>query len=297
MPGAAGERLAPQLHCSARMKTGARMNKRTALSSFLAAAALVTVSQIGCGKGDDSALSLQQPGEEGDASLPLHGYAGFGTQCRLGYNGDPKALKLEEIVACPVNLSAVELSEPLTPLMFSVDCGRKTITARTLDLSVDTTWYILPDNTFEFWQDGIKARLKSDGMGTSNCVTPVSAHIWGSVTCDPANPDKASIKFTTDMWLNKAPDPANSVGASPVPTPTSSIPPNGGSTGPGPSPSATPTPRPTPSPRPTPPRMAIDFALASEPAAAMAGPQCILPPPPAKCVFRVSSTVEQCRPR
>jgi hypothetical protein len=211
------------------------------------------IATASCGKPDSAASTLARAGQ-GDGQVAMKGYAGFGSQCLSGYNNDPKAVKLE-LWDCPINVATAELAEPLTPIMFSADCNRKVITVRTLDRAVDSTFYMMPDNTFYISQDKMNAKFKTDGSGNDNCTTPVIADIWGKVDCASGAGDKAKIRFETVMWLNKTNDGGTSTNAAPSGTPATTLPP-------------------TVAPLP------------------MTGPRCKLPV--GKCYFHVQSSVNQC---
>ncbi len=188
--------------------------------------------------------------------VPLKGYGGFGSQCLA--NGTvtlPKKVKLE-LWACPIPVETVELAEPLTPLFLSADCGRKILTIRTADYVIDDSWEVMPDGSFYLTQEKLFAKLKNDGSGNNNCVTPLSADLWGRIDC--TNRDQATIMIEARMWLNK-----KTAARTPAP---------------GAVPSGTPG-APPPLPMPI--------------AAAPVGPECKLPP--AQCYLHTVTSVQQCQ--
>ena len=201
------------------MKTGAK-KRRAGLFFFIAASALAAAPFLGCGSSNEKA-----PVGDGDMSA-MKGFAAFGTQCVSGFNTDPKAVKLE-LWSCPTGLKTLELAEPIQPLYFSADCGRKALTIRSYDRSVNANWELMPDGTFYITQDGLNAKLKDDGAGDPNCSTPLSMDLWGQVDCTSQNTDQAKIHFETVMWLNKetvsAPSAISSAPSAPAPQPLASL--------------------------------------------------------------------------
>lgn len=200
------------------MKTGARHSAETKafrrsliFSTYAVCATLLAFA--GCGKGDKDETpedQFQKSGINGgdDQMSVTRGFAAFGTRCSAGFAADPKAIRLN-LWSCPVNLPVVELAQPIQPLIFQADCARKLLTIRSQDNSVNTTWEIMPDSSFNITQEGLYAKLKSDGRGNDDCVTPISADLWGKVECEKSDgtSDKAKIRFETVMWINKTDTP------------------------------------------------------------------------------------------
>jgi hypothetical protein len=197
------------------MKIGASRTGK-ALGLIFTAASIVAVAQSGCGKPDSAASPLGTRGD-GTGMVPMKGIAAFGSQCASGFNNDPKAVRLE-LWQCPLNVNQVELVEPITPLYLSADCARKTLTIRNLSHTIDVNWELMPDGSFYITQDGLSAKLKDDGSGHADCVTPISADMWGKVDCTNPRGDQAKIRFETVMWLNKRDQPSSA--ASPTPNTT-----------------------------------------------------------------------------
>jgi hypothetical protein len=273
------------------------------------AAAHLTVTQMGCGKPSDDVLDLAGGGSK---EVNLKGYAGIGTKCPSGYISTPKALKIDTMY-CTAELSGMELAEPLTPVLLSADCDRKTLQILTLDHAIDGTWYMLPSNEFDITFDGLNAKLASDGYGGPGCTVPISTRIWGKVDCGPGR-DQAKIRFEAKMWLNSKADHPTEASPTPSPSPTPTPPPT-------PRPTPTSTPIPLPTPRPTPPSpfppmptphpgpvfpnptprpitamvtLPARVTAAVAPAFDAASPgQCRFPVD--QCWFLISSTVNQCQ--
>ncbi|MGK5082278.1 hypothetical protein WDW37_03155 [Bdellovibrionota bacterium FG-1] len=241
------------------------MKAGTLILGVVGAGALIAVTQFGCGKtGPDPIVEEPEPQQsvvnndptdtpntevqpeatpELDRQVPFKGEARIGGQCPTGFNVSPVLVPLE-LWDCPLRIKPVELTEPLTPLLFSADCNRKVLTIRTQERSIDTNWEFLPDGSFFITLEGLNAKLKDDGEGNKDCTTSLTADIWGKVECGTGR-DPKHIKFETTLWLNK---PALS---SPVPAPSPSI---SASASPStsPHPSGTPSPTQTPSPFPSP---------------------------------------------
>jgi hypothetical protein len=179
-----------------------RMIRGAAGAALFALLGLATA--VGCGKPGPAEPAPTQSGIRGDGDMAeLRGYAAFGTQCVSGFNTDPKAIRLE-LWSCPINLKVVEMSEPLQPLYMQADCKTKVLTIRSQDRRIDANWELMPDGSFYITQDGLSAKLKDDGSGMGECVTPLSMDLWGKVECNAASPDRAKIHLETVMWLNNA---------------------------------------------------------------------------------------------
>jgi hypothetical protein len=193
-----------------------------AVPSLLGVAAIMALGTASCGRPDDANIDASQRSND---YKPVDGLSAFGTQCPYGAVGDVKPLRLQ-MWSCPVGSSTIHLNEDLEPLYLQADCKSRILTVRTLDHKVDTSWYFLPDGEFDVVVDGVVAKLKSDGNGSSNCNAPLSVNLMGHVECGPAGPnqDKATIKFQSVMWAGKR---LATQGNNPVvtPSPTPGLPP------------------------------------------------------------------------
>ena len=138
--------------------------------------------------------------------LDVNSKAQFGNQCPDGSWVDPLPADLEA-VDCGLAIPKVTLSKPLDPLMISADCTKKFITIRSSQPGgLDSTWEVLPDNSFDFNIDGGKLTLTDDGRGHPDCLLPVAVNIFGKLNC--ANRDKITIDFTAN-WIAGKLDPAS----------------------------------------------------------------------------------------
>jgi hypothetical protein len=178
---------------------------------------------LGCGNNTgDSSISPDSNAVTGDESekVQVMGNARLGSQCPLGTFASPQDIPIE-LYSCPLGLPKVELNEPLTPIVLQVDCKKKTIDVRGGIRSLNaTTWEMMPDGSFYFSVDGGKAVLKDDGMGNTDCETPLTAVMWGYADC--TDRDHAKVHVETVWWLGKtivAP-PVSGPGSSPRPTST-----------------------------------------------------------------------------
>jgi hypothetical protein len=171
-----------------------RFLKYQATHSLSAAGLLALTFLIGCGK------PVKDEAKEAEEGTPVVGVAGFGSQCPYGFTEDPFPARLE-LWNCPIGLEKVELSEPLRPLYFQVDCKKKTMSVRKPNRTMDTAWEIMPDGSFFMTVDGGMAKLNSDGPGRGKCGTPLSVDLMGKVDC--SDRDKVNIKVESVFWLAK----------------------------------------------------------------------------------------------
>jgi hypothetical protein len=198
---------------------------------------VIAVQMTACGRGDSS------DGSSDDGSgISVNGAEGFSTQCPSGTIEPVTPITNMQLYNCPIGVDTLQLTQPLEPIYLQADCQKKTITARTLDKRIESAWETMPNNSFYFTlgmgtdgQDNrLRASLASDGSGGhSNCTTPLTVAIDGSMDC--TNPDKPIIHFETTMWPHLKPNPVQSSRPVPIVTP--------GPTATGPvEPSGTPTP-------------------------------------------------------
>jgi hypothetical protein len=125
--------------------------------------------------------------------LAVTSKAQFGNQCPDGSWVDPVPARLEA-VDCKIPLQKVTLTKPIDPLMLTADCTKKVITVRNpTPGNLDTTWEVLPDNTFDFNVDGGKITLADDGWGHKNCIMPAAINVFGTLNCK--NRDQITIDF------------------------------------------------------------------------------------------------------
>ncbi|MDR3605849.1 MAG: hypothetical protein P4M08_00545 [Oligoflexia bacterium] len=219
------------------------MKKNKAQTIVVTFLAFFSVLAVSCGRPEDDASgSSNDTGSNSQNYMEVNGVAGFGTQCPYGSISSITPAPLE-MYNCPIGLDHVDLDQNIEPLYISVDCKNKIISARTADHRIDTNWYALPDKTFFFTVDGLKARLRSDGRGGHvDCETPLSIDFFGTLQCDDTNAhrDQADFKFEAVMWTGRGSNNPNHHTPSPPATPL-----------PNPTPGESPTPFPTPSGFPT----------------------------------------------
>jgi len=172
-----------------------------------AAAIAATLALPACGKHEGEPASTTVEG-----LTPVRGAAAFGSQCPFGTYDQPVSAKLQ-LWNCPTGLPNVELNEQLEPLIFQVDCKKKTLSVRRINRTMDTFWNLMPDGSFNITVDAGKASLKSDGSGRGACSIPVTADLSGKVDC--SDRDKAVIPVEAVYWTGRnapAPAPSPSVG-------------------------------------------------------------------------------------
>src|SRR5262249_39045393 len=105
-------------------------------------------------------------------------------------------------VDCNIPLQNLGLVQPLQPLMLTADCGKKVITVRNpTPGELDSTWEVLPDNTFDFNVDGGKVQMIDDGRGHSGCIMPVAINVFGTLNCK--NRDQITIDFQANWTAGK----------------------------------------------------------------------------------------------
>lgn len=127
--------------------------------------------------------------------------ARFGNQCPDGSWVDPVPARLEA-VNCNLPLQTVTLAKPVDPLMISADCTKKVITVRnSTPGKLDSTWEVLPDNTFDFNVDGGKLTIVDDGRGHPGCVLPAAINVFGTLNCK--NRDQITIDFQANWQIGK----------------------------------------------------------------------------------------------
>src|SRR5699024_7837378 len=123
------------------------------------------------------------------------------SQCPYGSVSPPKPLKLD-LWDCPLGLKAVELSEPIEPLAFQVDCAKKMIDVHPSNKSLPhTTWEALPDGHFYFSVDAGTVKFKKDGSGNTDCAAPITAEMWGQLECKDR--DRVTIRMETIWRISK----------------------------------------------------------------------------------------------
>ena len=246
------------------------------LAAVLVGAAVMFAIPSGCGQ------PRREAAQDPEGVAPVGGYALFGAQCPYGSFNDPVPVRLKAI-DCPLPVQQMTLAEPLKPLVFTSDCKHRTLTTRGRFRSmVDSTWAILPDNSFDFTMEFGTAHLTTDGSGNDSCEIPLMVNLWGKVDCVSENDDKALISLESrwDQRVYPSPTPwvppsptfttipvvvmVPSPGPSGVPTPVPSI-----------WPSPSPLPIPSPSPQPKPPKNA-----------------CKIPP---GCYLYATTQVRQCQ--
>ena len=137
----------------------------------------------GCGK----------PSDLPSTSPVILGDLGITTQCPAGYLGAPQVIPLQ-IQDCATGVYPIELGESLSPFIFGVDCARKVITIRTLDQKLDSTWEMMPDNSFWISLTTLTWSLREGGKNRPNCNTPMDTQIWGNANCEGVQ-DQAELRF------------------------------------------------------------------------------------------------------
>jgi hypothetical protein len=142
------------------------------------------------------------PREDTDPDwIGVNSKAQFGNQCPDGSWVDPVPARLQA-VDCNIPLDKVSLVTPVAPLMISADCTKKVITVRNpTPGELDSTWEVLPDNTFDFNIDGGKLTIADDGRGHPNCIMPVAANVFGTLNCK--NRDQITIDFKVNWNVGK----------------------------------------------------------------------------------------------
>ena len=214
---------------------------------------ILALNQIGCGKPVTEAPP--PPVKDPLSMIKVKGNAAFGSHCSFGTYSPPNPVPLE-LYDCPPKLDSVELMDSLRPIVFQVDCKKRTIDVRGATRNPNTTnnpnvesWEFMPDGSFWFSVDAGFTQLTDDGSGNKNCVTPLTAEMWGRIDC--TDMDRAKIHVETLWWLGTSYATGPSRTPSPTPSPTTSASPRP-STTPVPGPAPAPIPGPTGSPQPTP---------------------------------------------
>lgn len=182
---------------------------------------------LGCGK-PTPVTPPPPPPPEPPAPLPVpgidemvqvRGSAAFGNQCPYGIHTTPTPIDLE-LWGCPMKMNTIELLEPLQALMLKADCRKKEITVRTERRGLDSPWEVMPDGSFSILIDGGTARIKDDGEGQVNCLTPLTASLSGKLDCSDPDPEKAKIPIEVVWWTGKTVDPVDGT-PNPEPLPVS----------------------------------------------------------------------------
>ena len=134
---------------------------------------------------------------------PLLGETAFvGTQCQFGSLPDPLPAGLTADSCAsqtgaiatsdsPLSPAKIDFTRPLIPLLFQADCRSRTLIIRSTDQSIDTSWDILPNNSFDVEFEGGMLALSTDGAGP--CVSYTAIRVTGLVACD--KPDQPVISF------------------------------------------------------------------------------------------------------
>jgi hypothetical protein len=144
--------------------------------------------------------------------------ASFGSHCPFGTYSPPSAVPIE-LHDCPLGQPSIELVEPLQPILFLVDCKKKTIDIRGTERAHGaSSWEFLPDGSFQFGFKGGTAKIKQNAAEES-CMTPLRGAMRGRIDC--SNMDHAVISVQTVWWLGETydePAPAPSVEPTPIPS-------------------------------------------------------------------------------
>jgi hypothetical protein len=158
-----------------------------------ACATLAATVLIGCGSAREAPSDPNW--------LTVQGKAAFGAQCPYGSWIDPTPTDLQAL-DCNLAVQKAALTQPLDPLILSADCTKKVVTVRSSKPGgLDTTWEVLPDNSFDFNIDGGVLTLADDGRNHPNCVIPTALNIFGSLNC--TDRDKLSIDFQANWKAGK----------------------------------------------------------------------------------------------
>lgn len=143
----------------------------------------------------------QMPGEAAavppEGLVEIKGFAGFGSHCPYGMFSPPSPVPLE-MYDCPIPQPSLELSEDLQPIVFQIDCKKRTIDLRGMRRDQESTsWEFMPDGSFRLTVDAGYAKFKDDQSGNVNCAAPLKADLWGMIDC--TDRDNAKIKVET-VW-------------------------------------------------------------------------------------------------
>jgi hypothetical protein len=133
--------------------------------------------------------------------LSVTSKAQFGNQCPDGSWVNPTPSSLHA-VDCNIPLQNLGLVQPLQPLMLTADCTKKVITVRNPQPgTLDSTWEVLPDNTFDFNIEGGKLQFVDDGRGHAGCTMPTAINVFGTLNCKSR--DQITIDFQANWQVGK----------------------------------------------------------------------------------------------
>jgi hypothetical protein len=121
-------------------------------------------------------------GSSQDGSPRWQGSLTLGTQCPYGMVSDTRQGSLK-LAGCPLPLDALEILETPGPILFSGDCREKILAIRTGDLSLDSLWQVMPNDTFDLGAGPIWIRLSQDQDGHQNCWARSRIIVKGALQC------------------------------------------------------------------------------------------------------------------
>jgi hypothetical protein len=199
----APQTMASGLHRRASMKVA------TMRWGWCVGVVVIAMAPVGCGKGSTPDI-LQD-------SIPVDGATvTFTSQCPYGTVSAKTTAQLG-LKNCNGS-SKFQLAKNPAPIQVKADCREKTVTFRSSDRTVDSSWNTYPDGSFDVGVTTgapIYVRL---GNG-STCVTWSSVRLRGSVACRPnatdENIDQVQIEFSTEWEFGKGTKPTDTTGEMP----------------------------------------------------------------------------------
>jgi hypothetical protein len=192
------------------MRQACRLHWQPAMVPYARILAVAMVAGLaGCGK---PAPELSPVTGQNEQMIPVIGAADFGTQCPYGTLDSAVATPLQ-LWHCPIGLKKLQLDQSPPPLYFQADCTKKILSARTTDRSIDSSWEVMPDNSFAFTLTSVPAQIADDGAGHVGCSSPMTVNIWGKLDC--TDRDKIKISLESVWWPGKG---ANSSGTCSMPS-------------------------------------------------------------------------------
>jgi hypothetical protein len=169
----------------------------------------VTMVPVGCGRGSSPDI-LQD-------SNPIEGATvTFMSQCPYG-TVSPSTIAGLGLKNCG-SAQRFQLAKNPAPIKVKADCREKTISFRSSDRSVDSSWNIYPDGSFDVGVN-TSAPIYVKQPNGKTCVTYSLVRFSGTVACrqnaSDNDIDKVQVNLGTQWQFGKGPKPTDMTGEFP----------------------------------------------------------------------------------
>jgi len=151
----------------------------------------------GCADSSQLGYPLYVPGRD---YIAVDGGFGFISQCPYGSMSSPEYVR-GGLWACPLGADSVQLSTPPPELILQADCRKRLLTVRKVDRTLDSTWEVSPDGSFDIFFDfSAPIVLSRDQRNAGPCQAQATLELSGKLDC--ADPDKVVFQVDTHWNLS-----------------------------------------------------------------------------------------------